>query len=174
MGKIFRFENLNAFPAQRLRKSAAYLHFSLARTLFVYSPRANVQKFIRRIAGLFANKMFFRYLCTGGLNTCIHWGVFLVLDLGFHMGQASANICAFIVAVTFSYFANARWTFSTTPSLRTYFVYTPFMAVMAGLIGMAGQVFRFHPLLTLCLFSAISLVCGYLYARFIAFGDRPL
>ncbi|WP_159564752.1 GtrA family protein [Budvicia diplopodorum] len=126
---------------------------------------------IRPIRHLFANTIFLRYVCTGGLNTVIHWFFFFLLTICFSFGQGIANIFAFLVAVTFSYLVNAKWTFRATTSWRKYVIYTLFMAFIAGLVGWGGQMLNLHPVLTLCLFSCISLVCGFIYSRFIVFRD---
>ncbi|WP_246867231.1 GtrA family protein [Dickeya sp. CFBP 2040] len=114
---------------------------------------------------------FMRYLCTGGINTLIHWSVFLILTGVFTVDQAVANLSAFCVAVSCSYVINARWTFRASVSLARFGLYVGFMAILAGLTGYAGQHLRFPALLTLVLFSAVSLVFGYLYARCIVFRE---
>lgn len=129
-------------------------------------------KMIRLIRYLFINRQFRRYIFTGGLSTCIHWGIFFLLTLTFSMGQGIANLIAFSVAVTSGFFCNARWTFSATASLRRYVIYSLFMAFIAGMLGWGAQRLNINPVFTLCLFSGISLVCGYLYSRFIVFRNK--
>ena len=64
-------------------------------------------------------KLFSRYLSIGVLNTVIHWAVFYLILCTSDATQSLANFGAFCVAVTFSFFANARWTFnSETTTLR--------------------------------------------------------
>jgi putative flippase GtrA len=49
-------------------------------------------------------------------NTVVHALLFLALVYQGYLGQASANVVAFLVAVSFSYAMNARWTFRTQRS----------------------------------------------------------
>ncbi|MBD1554986.1 GtrA family protein [Pseudomonas typographi] len=118
-------------------------------------------------------KAFVRYACVGAANTCIHWSLFLGLVYLAGRGQASANVLAFLAAVTFSYFVNARWTFRTAVSWRRYLYFTCFMAGMAAASGWVAQRLMWPPLLTLCLFSAASLVLGYRYAHGVVFKQGP-
>jgi len=55
-------------------------------------------------------KLFARYASVGMINTAIHWIFFIIIHwLG--ANQAMSNMLAFLIAVTFSFFANARFTF---------------------------------------------------------------
>lgn len=78
------------------------------------------------LAGKFA-----RFSGIGLINTALHTAIVIlaVEILGTH--PALANAGAFIVANTFSYWANRRWSFRAPPSLRQY---GRFLAVsLAGL-----------------------------------------
>ena len=91
-------------------------------------------------------KLFAKYTSIGVINTLIHWVVFAVCICAFHTGQALGNFAGFVVAVSFSFFANARFTFKSSTTTLV-------------------------PIVTLILFSAISLVCGFIYSKFIVFRD---
>lgn len=104
----------------------------------------------------------------GVLNTAIHWLSFAGF-VWFGLGQAMANLLAFCIAVTFSFFANARWTFESSASLSRYLMYVGFMGALALGIGWAADRAHLHPLVTLIGFSAVSLVCGYTYSRLVVF-----
>ncbi|WP_409359848.1 GtrA family protein [Aureimonas ureilytica] len=104
----------------------------------------------------------------GVVNTAIHWTAF-ALFVWFGASQALANLLAFSLAVTFSFFANARWTFEARSTLTRYLLYVGFMGALATLTGWAADRAHLHPLVTLVGFSAISLVCGYAYSRFVVF-----
>ncbi|MDX6033950.1 GtrA family protein [Scandinavium lactucae] len=97
---------------------------------------------------------------------------FFLLTFGAHLHQASANLTAFLCAVTVSFFANARWTFSKPASPARFVRYTLFMACLALVTGWAGEWLSFAPFLTVGLFSALSLVIGYLYAHHVVFRDK--
>ncbi|WP_263260222.1 GtrA family protein [Pseudomonas sp. RIT-PI-S] len=110
-----------------------------------------------------------RYACVGVMNTLVHTCVFLWLVYEAGLRQAPANLAAFVLAVTFSYCANARWTFRAAASLRRYLLFSSFMALLALATGAVAQALAWAPLLTLCLFSALSLMLGYAYPRGVVF-----
>ncbi|MBU9808785.1 GtrA family protein, partial [Rahnella sp. SL6] len=70
-------------------------------------------------------KLFTRYSSVGVINTLIHWLVFAGL-YACGTRQSLANILAFAVAVTFSFFVNARWTFKAEATTRRYMFYVLF------------------------------------------------
>ncbi|EHO6297680.1 GtrA family protein, partial [Salmonella enterica subsp. enterica serovar Heidelberg] len=53
-------------------------------------------------------KLFGRYISVGVLNTAIHWLCFGVMFSMIGFSQAISNVIAFCVAVTFSFFVNAK------------------------------------------------------------------
>lgn len=116
-------------------------------------------------------KLFAKYASVGVVNTAIHWCVFFAL-LATGATQAIANMSAFIVAVTFSFFANARFTFKGEVTSGRYIIYITFMAGMAASVGQMGDVLQLPYILTLLLFSSISLVMGFFYSKYIVFRER--
>jgi putative flippase GtrA len=114
---------------------------------------------------------FFRYACIGVINTAIHACVFAVLLEAASLGQAPANLLGFLAAVSFSYYANARWTFRAPVSLNRYLLFTAFMAALAFASGQLGQWLRWPAPLTFCLFSGVSLSLGFVFARQVAFKE---
>lgn len=116
-------------------------------------------------------KRFARYTSVGVLNTLIHWAIFAFCIYGFHTSQALANLVGFIVAVSFSFFANARYTFRTSPSLIRYLLYVAFMGSMSIAVGWGADYSGLAPVFTLVNFSIISLICGFIYSRFIVFRN---
>ncbi|KGD84453.1 GtrA family protein [Pantoea stewartii] len=115
-------------------------------------------------------KLFTKYFSVGVINTAIHWIVFLCLLYG-GANQTLANFGAFCVAVSFSFFVNARWTFKSETTAFRYMIYVLFMGSVASAVGWVSDKCSYPPLLTLIAFSAISLVCGFLYSKFIVFRD---
>jgi hypothetical protein len=83
--------------------------------------------------------------------------------------QTIANLAAFCVAVTFSFFVNARWTFKAQATTVRYVLYVIFMGAMAAGVGKLADRAHINPVITLVAFSAISLVFGFIYSRFIVF-----
>jgi len=116
-------------------------------------------------------KLFAKYTSVGAINTLIHWVVFAVCIYVFHTNQALANFSGFVVAVSFSFFANARFTFETHTTIGRYALYVGFMGLLSAVVGWTADRCGTAPILTLISFSAISLVCGFIYSKFIVFRD---
>ncbi|ERH62318.1 translocase [Pantoea dispersa EGD-AAK13] len=113
-------------------------------------------------------RLFARYTSVGVVNTAIHWAVFGAL-LASGAKQSWANLAAFCVAVTFSFFANAKWTFNAEATTARYFLYIFFMGGMAVTIGWTADHLHINPIVTLIFFSALSLICGFVYSKFFVF-----
>lgn len=116
-------------------------------------------------------KLFTKYTSIGLINTLIHWVVFAVCIYIFFTSQALANFAGFIVAVSFSFFANARFTFETHTTPLRYMLYTGFMGSLSAAVGWSADKSGLAPIVTLVAFSVISLVCGFFYSKFIVFRD---
>ena len=116
-------------------------------------------------------KLFSKYAVIGVLNTLIHWVVFAVLVYALQTGQALANFGGFVVAVSFSFFANARFTFKSSTTTMRYMLYVGFMGTLSAAIGWEADNVGMSHILTLVIFSAISLICGFIYSKFIVFRD---
>lgn len=114
--------------------------------------------------------LFSKYFSVGILNTLIHWVVFSSL-YATGSSQTLANFGGFCVAVTFSFFVNAKWTFSSEASTIRYMIYVLFMGSIASLVGWISDKSMLPPLYTLVIFSMISLICGFFYSKYIVFRD---
>lgn len=116
-------------------------------------------------------KLFTRYASVGVINTVIHWSVFAI---AYHFTgiQASSNLVAFILAVTFSFFANAHWTFRSQATPARYMLFVAFMGLVSWLVGKLADLSDLPPLVTLISFSAISLILGFVYSRYCVFRSR--
>jgi putative flippase GtrA len=117
-------------------------------------------------------KLFAKYTSIGIINTLVHWVVFAVCIYVFHTNQALANFAGFVVAVSFSFFANARFTFKSSTTTMRYMLYVGFMGTLSAAVGWEADRVSLPPLYTLILFSAISLVCGFFYSKYIVFRDK--
>jgi len=116
-------------------------------------------------------KLFRRYVSIGVVNTVIHWLTFgLIVQLS-SANQATANFIAFCVAVTFSFFANAKWTFKAQATPSRYIIFFIFMGCMAAFTGYLSDAHKAPAVITLIVFSAISLLCGFIYSKLIVFRD---
>ncbi|WP_201746167.1 GtrA family protein, partial [Citrobacter werkmanii] len=107
----------------------------------------------------------------GVINTALHWLVFGVLLHFFGASQAVSNVVAFCVAVTFSFFVNAKWTFKSHATSGRYIAFVLFMGFMAALTGHIADALGAPAVVTLVAFSAFSLIAGFIYSKFIVFRD---
>lgn len=115
---------------------------------------------------------FTRYFSIGVLNTALHWVVFFALYYGLTLSQAAANLVAFLVAVTFSFFMNARYTFKAQATRSRYAWFVGFMACLSFLTGYLADQLQLAPLLTMIAFSALSLVAGFIYTNYFVFRSN--
>ncbi|HGC3514883.1 TPA: bactoprenol glucosyl transferase, partial [Escherichia coli] len=99
------------------------------------------------------------------------WVVFGVCIYAAHTNQALANFAGFVVAVSFSFFANAKFTFKASTTTMRYMLYVGFMGALSATVGWTADRCSLPPIVTLVTFSAISLVCGFVYSKFIVFRD---
>ncbi|KUV02335.1 translocase [Escherichia coli] len=114
-------------------------------------------------------KIFSRYVSVGVINTLIHWGVFSVIIYYFDTKQSVANLISFFVAVTFSFFINAKFTFKSEATSFKYLIFVTFMGVMAFTTGKIADYLSIPGIATLIFFSGISLVLGFAYSNFVVF-----
>lgn len=116
-------------------------------------------------------KLFAKYTSIGVLNTLIHWVVFAVCIYGLHTDQVLANFSGFVIAVSFSFYANAKFTFNSSTTTLRYMLYVGFMGTLSASVGWSADMCGMPPLVTLITFSTISLVCGFIYSKYIVFRD---
>lgn len=121
----------------------------------------------RSIFGLFS-----RYVSISLLNTVVHWSVFFFLLYGATLNQAWSNFIAYMFALTFSFYANARFTFKAKISKRRYVSFVSFMAVLSVVMGNIADEMALAPLVTMVVFSFISLVIGFSYSHLFVYRER--
>lgn len=109
-----------------------------------------------------------KYGFVGVLNTLLHAVTFVFLH-SIDVSQAISNLIAFLVAVTFSFFANAKFTFRKQPTVTKFFKMTCVMAVLSYAGGWLGDAMQWHYLLTFIAWSAFSFVAGFFLTRFFVF-----
>jgi putative flippase GtrA len=117
-------------------------------------------------------KGFSSYTVIGVANTVIHWQLFFVFRAAFDLSQAISNFFAFCVAASFSFYVNAIYTFAMPASLPRYGL---FMLCMGGLslgVGRLADRWRVAGIVTVLVFSLVSLVCGFLLSRWVVFRER--
>lgn len=163
---------------QRVQSHASVQRFAFpitspdhASLMINYLPDAKLLNFPNSLISIML-KLFARYTSIGIINTLIHWVVFAVCIYIFKTNQALANFSGFVVAVSFSFFANARFTFNSSTTTMRYMLYVGFMGTLSAAVGWEADRVYLPPIATLIFFSAISLVCGFFYSKYIVFRDK--
>lgn len=114
---------------------------------------------------------FIKYAAVGLLNTALHWSVFGGL-VYLNCSQSIANVIGFCLAVTFSFFVNAKFTFQVKATLIRYLAYASFMGLLAFLSGWYADMKGINPIITLISFSAFSLIAGFIYSKLVVFRNN--
>ncbi|WP_369790613.1 GtrA family protein [Rouxiella sp. WC2420] len=117
-------------------------------------------------------KLLFKYCVVGAFNTLLHWLTFAIVYNYLHASQAMSNLAGFCIAVTFSFFVNAKWTFNAEHTTFRYFIYVGFMGCVALAFGFIADEMQFNPYITLVGFTITSLVIGFLYSNFVVFRAK--
>lgn len=117
-------------------------------------------------------KVFLKYAVVGGMNTVLHWLTFAIVFYCFSHNQMLSNFAGFCVAVTLSFFVNAKWTFQSDHTTSKYLMYVGFMGLLALSCGYLADKACLNPIITLIGFSAISLFVGFLYSTYIVFKEE--
>jgi putative flippase GtrA len=112
------------------------------------------------------------YTVIGVANTLIHWQIFFLLSVAAGFSQAISNLAAFCVAASFSFYMNALYTFDSKASVGGYLLFMSAMGALSYGVGHVGDLYRLHGLLTVALFSALSLVFGFLFSKYVVFRER--
>lgn len=113
--------------------------------------------------------LFKKYLTVGVINTLLHWLVFALFIYIFDLSQAVVNVIAFCIAVTFSFFANAKFTFKKKATGIRYLFFIFLMGILSYLTGIMADMVNFPPIITLISFSFISLIIGFIFSKFFIF-----
>ncbi|RON18283.1 sugar translocase [Pseudomonas brassicacearum] len=117
-------------------------------------------------------KEFSTFAVVGVANTVIHWQLFYVLNTAAGFSQAASNVMGFSVAAMFSFYVHSLYTFEAGASVLRYLLYIFFMGVMSFVVGHFADIWKLHGLVTVASFSALSLICGIIFSRFILFHER--
>ena len=117
-------------------------------------------------------KGFSSYTVIGVANTLIHWQVFFLLSVALDWHQARSNLVAFCIAASFSFYMNALYTFDHKLSVGGYLLFMVAMGALSYGVGHVGDLWRLHGLLTVAMFSAVSLVLGFFISKYVVFRER--
>lgn len=149
-----------------MRKSPPHQKFSKNSSLCTLGSSGS---FLSRIFSQIRLSEFICYGFVGLANTAIHALVFFLLVIVASYSQAFANLIAFFVAVTASFFLNAHFTFRQKPTISKFLRMSAVMALLSLTSGHLGDVFSLNPLATFIFWCAISYVAGFLLSRFFVF-----
>ena len=114
-------------------------------------------------------RQFLTYAAIGVLNTGIHWGAFGCFYEFGSLSQSLSNLLGFLIAVTFSYVMNAKFTFQKQRNFAGYIKMTIIMACISWGIGWCADQSSWYPLITLLLSSATSLALGFVLTKVFVF-----
>ncbi|MBA1295290.1 GtrA family protein [Pseudomonas lurida] len=117
-------------------------------------------------------KGFLSYTVIGVANTVIHWQLFFVFRAAFGLTQALSNLLAFYLAASFSFYVNAVYTFALPASLSRYALFMVCMGSMSLGVGALADHWNAPGIVTVAVFSLVSLVCGFLLSRWVVFRER--
>lgn len=116
-------------------------------------------------------KGFSSYTVIGIANTLIHWQLFFVLRAAFDVSQAVSNFLAFCAAATFSFYANSLYTFAMPASLRRYLIFMMCMGSLSLTVGGLADHRHLPGIVTVMVFTLISLVVGFLFSKWLVFRE---
>ncbi|PQJ66279.1 GtrA family protein [Photobacterium angustum] len=116
-------------------------------------------------------KLISKYSLIGVFNTIIHWASFFIL-YSLITNQSISNFIAFLIAVSFSFFANAKFTFKSKVTYKKYISYTLFLGFLSFFVGKFSDINQISPIITLIVFSMISFLVGFIYSNYFVFKDK--
>jgi len=112
--------------------------------------------------------LFKKYFNVGIINTALHWLTFYIV-YRLCGEQSISNLTGFLLSVSFSYFANAKYTFESRVKISKYILYVAFMGIMSYLFGYVSSLLHLHAIITLILFSGFSLIAGFVFSKIVVF-----
>lgn len=105
----------------------------------------------------------------GVINALIHWQFFFVLTIAADLSQAISNLVAFCVAVTFSFYAHALYTFESKAMVFGYLLFSAGMGVVSYGVGRIADLWQVHGLVTVTSSWLLYLIGEFIFSRFVVF-----
>lgn len=100
-------------------------------------------------------------------------GRFFVLCSAIGLTQAASNFAAFCVAAAFSFYVNLLYTFDSKTWVLGYVLFIALLGGTSFGIGAIADTRDWGGLLTVTVFTALNLMLGYCFFRFVLFrGQR--
>lgn len=75
------------------------------------------------------------------------------------------------MVVSFSFFVNVKFIFKVLIIMMCYMLYVGFMGILSVIVGWVVDRCVFFLMIIFVIFFVISLVCGFVYLKFIVFRD---
>ncbi|OPA93424.1 sugar translocase [Pseudomonas fluorescens] len=116
-------------------------------------------------------KGFSSYTVIGVANTVIHWQLFFVFRTAFELSQAVSSLLAFCIAASFSFYANALYTFAAPTTVPRYVLFLLCMGSLSVSVGWLADRWHLPGIVTVMVFPLVSLVCGFLLSRWVVFRE---
>lgn len=117
-------------------------------------------------------KGFSSYAVIGIANTVIHWQLFFVLRTAFEFSQAMSNLLAFCAAASFSFYMNTLYTFTMPASWPRYLLFMACLGGLSLLVGWLADRWSLPAIITVVVFSMLSVVLGFLLSKWVVFRER--
>lgn len=114
-----------------------------------------------------------RYALIGVCNTSIHLLIVGLLTWFAEFNQMYANVIAYIVASSFSFVMNTRWSFQSRPGARNYARFqlvSLFGLIVNATLGHLGDYFGWHIVVTVFLIGLTVSVISFLLHRSYTFS----
>jgi putative flippase GtrA len=114
-----------------------------------------------------------RYALIGVCNTTIHLLIVGLLTWFAEFNQMYANVIAYIVASSFSFVMNTRWSFQSRPGARNYARFqlvSLFGLIVNATVGHLGDHFGWHIAVTVFLIALTVSVISFLLHRSYTFS----
>lgn len=116
-------------------------------------------------------KQFVVYCIIGIFNTIIH-GVTFYISFSILDIQSISNLMGFIVAVSFSYLANATFNFKKEASVSSFLKMTFSLGLLAFLLGIMSDYCTISPIFTFLGTVVLSTVIGFILTKFYVFKEK--
>lgn len=120
-------------------------------------------------------KQFIKFCLVGLTNLVVQLCFYFILTRFFHLYYIIAAVLAFIVAVTWSFYINKKWTFKQTDNDHKdqyvkFFIANSLIAVISiSLLSLFVEKFGIHDLLSQFLASVICAIINFTINRFWTF-----
>lgn len=109
-----------------------------------------------------------RFALIGVVNTVLHLTTVGLLTQLLGLSQLISNVAAYLVASSFSFFANSIWSFRVRPQIRRFarFQMVGLMGLVASaVLGRMGDVFAWHYAMTVLLTACVVPVLSFMAHR---------